>query len=436
MSTSTALEMTQGLVSVTAGAISATTQLKRRSGANTLHIVGSDLGDLAAAFPGIARATRGASTREGMNGAGSGFDLSHAELIAVVEGAERYASCVWHDDQFIWATAHELGDKAIPYADFPKGSAREYGSQQCPIVPFDPDVPIRWVRGVVMTDGRPVWIPAMMAYMFLDLAVPAERFWTPISTGCAAHTDADAALLNGLLEVIERDAIAIVWNQQLPLQPLSDADLGEVGADWIAANKRHGIDTRLYSAGLDLPVPIVYGLELAPSDSVAQMVACAAACDPVEAVEKCLRELTSIRIALSDAPKRPDDVAEFRDVTDGSTWMAAPERREAFEFLLTEDEVAPPLPTVSGADAGERMRALVDDLESRGHSTYAIELTTRELRQVGLRAFRVLVPSLQPLSFSPLAQYRGHPRMNDALISTRFEAKPESELNPWPQPFA
>ena len=67
---------------------------------------------------------------------------------------------------------------------------------------------------------------AARAYIDIPYLAIGERFALPISTGCAAHTDIAAALLSGLCEVIERDAIALLWLQRMAVPRLSLDGLG------------------------------------------------------------------------------------------------------------------------------------------------------------------------------------------------------------------
>jgi ribosomal protein S12 methylthiotransferase accessory factor len=54
---------------------------------------------------------------------------------------------------------------------------------------------------------------------------PSEMFYYPISTGCASHVSLERALLGAILEVVERDAISIIWLQKLVLPRIEVDDL-------------------------------------------------------------------------------------------------------------------------------------------------------------------------------------------------------------------
>src|SRR6185437_12395739 len=91
---------------------------------------------------------------------------------------------------------------------------------RCPLKKARKDAPLRWVQGLSLADGQPIWLPAVMVYMHIPYRSESECFWFPISTGCAAHRSYEEALLGAICEVIERDALSLIWLQRLALPRL------------------------------------------------------------------------------------------------------------------------------------------------------------------------------------------------------------------------
>lgn len=189
------------------GAVMPPEWLPLPTGVPGLPITSSSAGDLQWVLPEVAGfAERTGARTSGVDGAGGGFDADLAEWVAVAEAVERYTSTVYSRDQLIVAIADELGDEALDLGTLPRLSARELADAGHGIGPARKDLPRSWVRGVRMSDARLTWIPAELVWLFFD--EPGVR---PISaansTGCAIHSDPWQAMLNSLLEVIERDAI-------------------------------------------------------------------------------------------------------------------------------------------------------------------------------------------------------------------------------------
>ena len=366
-------------------------------------------------------------------------DAGLARTIALAEAAERYAGIPTACVPTVWGTTAELSGSCLDVDRIPRCTQDEYDHPACPLVPFDPDAPIRWVRGTDLVFGEPTWVPAVMACYQLREAVPAERFAYRISTGHAVHSSPELALFGALCEVIERDAVAILWLQRLTppdLAPRHHSALVQELCEW--ARRRH-VRTRLFDATTDLSVPIVYCLQQAEHDPrVRHVVSCAAGASLDEAAEKAVLETIGMRrtLAAGTAKTNPDDLASL---TDGARYMARPERAAAFDFLLAGAngrQMTGGDPIGFDENPQARLARLVDVLAQHGMQVIAVDLTTRELEAVGLCAVSVVVPDLQPLTLLPHAQFRAHPRLYAAPVAMGCRPLAPQELNPWPQPFA
>jgi ribosomal protein S12 methylthiotransferase accessory factor len=372
---------------------------------------------------------------------GSGRSMGspgHARLVAIAEAAERYAGDDILGEPRVWATAAELDGPVLDPGRYPRCSAAEYSAAGCPVRPFDPDARIRWVRGLELTGGGPVWVPAAMACYKLRHRVAGEHFSYPISTGYAAHTDPVEALVGGICEVIERDALALVWRQRLPI-PLSGPESRSPVTDYLASwSERHFIQTYLFDATTDLGVPTVYCLQVAEHDRRARnVVGCSTAQSMARAAEKALIEAVSFRGLFYSDDDIPSDYAKFSGINDGARYMGTPERSAAFDFLV---DGAGQRPVVHRdalpADPDAALARLIAIFTEREMPVAVVDRTTRELAAAGLTCVSVVIPDLQPMSLKPLAQFLAHPRLYDAPARMGYPVSTEGELNPWPQPFA
>ena len=160
----------------------------------------------------------------------------------------------------------------------------------------------------------------------------SERFWLPISTGCATHVTLAAALVNAICEVVERDAIALTWLQKLPLPTLDHGYFtGPVRqmVDWCS---ERGISTYMFDATTDIGVPTVYCVQLADTGCrAAQVVGCASDLDVAAAVERALLEAMGMRGHMHAEPLVPRRYADYDAASDGATAMGrrSGERRSA-----------------------------------------------------------------------------------------------------------
>jgi YcaO-like protein with predicted kinase domain len=81
---------------------------------------------------------------------------------------------------------------------------------------FSRNRPIPWVLGADLLNNEPVWAPYEMVHANVTLpAVPGSGCFLPSTNGLASGNNALEAILHGLYEVVERDALAL-WELATP----------------------------------------------------------------------------------------------------------------------------------------------------------------------------------------------------------------------------
>ena len=320
------------------GLVSRTAELAQAPGEPAFSIWTGFLGDLSA--PLRSQTTWNHRVESGnIDGAGGAIDADLARHIAIVESLERYSSCSWEAEELIWDTPAGLGEAAIGPERWPACSPAELADPQCGLIPSDPRIPLRWVRGWSLTRGREVFVPAVLVYLKLPVRSPSERFINMVSTGTAAHSDLREAVLGGLLEVVERDAIALTWLQRLRLpEVVVDPDaLGPEAAEYHRVGTSTELTVHLRDATTDYGIPILYAVQTSEVDTeLAQVVAATCDLDPQRALAKIHRELVSLRIALRSharSPRAKEVTGQDMTVVGGALADAAPSMRHVFDFL-------------------------------------------------------------------------------------------------------
>jgi ribosomal protein S12 methylthiotransferase accessory factor len=363
-------------------------------------------------------------------------DFQEARLKALAEAAERYSAGDF-DDPVLWSSHRNLESGALDPQRIPRCSEHELKAPGCPLNVLDPAAPIRWVRGIDFVRKEQLWIPAVMACYRLRDPLPSERFWYRISTGYAVHTDPAEAMVRGICEVIERDAIAVSWLQKIPLPVVDDQLLSEKTRQLIAWGRRHFIEYLIFDATTDIGVPTALCLGVAKyADNFSQAISCATGRTITSAVDKVMLDAVSARWGDSPTYDLPEDTRDFNALSHGVLYMAAPSRRAAFDFLINDAQKRPKPERLTLPERADAMLAwLVGTLSQKGMSVIAVDRTTRELAAAGLTAVNAIVPELQPMSLYPAAQYRGHHRLYSAPVLMGYRSHPEKELNPWPIPF-
>ncbi|GIH05759.1 hypothetical protein Rhe02_38260 [Rhizocola hellebori] len=366
-------------------------------------------------------------------------DEATARMLAIAEGAERYSGAQFTSDGVVTGTAAELSGRVLNFRHISCCSEQEYANPGCPLVPFAEEAPIRWVKGVDLRDGVDTWVPLVMAGYRLPHRVKAEHFIIGISTGYAVHVDPAEALFGGLCEVVERDMIALVWLQKLPLPHVPMAALGAREHELIEWSRRHFVETVVLDATSDIGIPTAYCVQIAPHDEKAYtIVGCGTGLTIAAAAYKALLESIGIRGHLHEDWTEPDSFADFHDIADGARFMGKPKNKAHFDFLLGTTPARPSYVDrgTYAADPASGLARAVQRFTELDMPVIAVDRTTTELADVGLCAVTVIIPDLQPMSLTPLAQYRAHPRLYSAPGAMGYRTLTHEELNQWPQPFA
>ena len=397
------------------------------------------LDNLTMTFPHISTIYGTDARDESLGGAGADADPEQAWIRAVVEGAERYCSMVYDDDDFVVATADELGAAAIDLETVPRCSEREYADPACPLRRPDPTAPIRWVRGYSLIDRCERYVPAVMTHLYVHPRA-GEHFWQSITTGIAAHTSLVTALISAVCEMIERDAIALTWLARLPLARIEfESPLPSELATNHERLARSLIRQYFFDATTDLGIPTIYSVQIVEQHpKLAQYVSCATGFSAAAACAKTIREAAPARAVFQIPRDIPRNIADFHNLYEGAAYMGRPEQRSAFDFLL-KGTARRPLSEVeidAPRDEPSRLRFLIDRLKAIGSDAIAVDITTDEVRDAGLWVVRVVTPGLLPMSTIHRARFLGHPRLYAYPEQAGFGTRLESDINPFPQPFA
>jgi len=379
-------------------------------------------------------------------GRGGGTNGSRPAALAAAlgEAVERYSASYVPDHEFVLASARELGDEAVDPGRFALFHEEQHRIPGFPFCPFTPTTRIHWVRGFSIPDCAPALLPAQLTYLG-----PPARETMPIgyttSNGLACAMTLEEAILGGLCELIERDAFMLTWQGKLshPLLTWSSTpELAELDRRLFAPSGRRyaAVDLSLFFG-----VPAVLGVVRgAPGERAALGVGAGCAPSIADAWRKALSEAFSVHRFLRDvgatAPeRRANTSADIRTFDDHMVFYADEERAQHTAFLdgSADRREAATVRSLEGADVLAQIQEVTARLRTAGVSSYAVDVTSPDVRASGLRVARVVCPELCALDVMDSARYLGGRRLYHAAHEAGALPKPLSltELNPFPHPF-
>ncbi|MDQ7843932.1 MAG: YcaO-like family protein [Armatimonadota bacterium] len=377
-----------------------------------------------------------------IRGSATHYDRASAMAAAVGEAVERYCGAAMPETLPL-APAVALGTAAVSPDRFALFHPAQYARPEFPYRPFTPETCVRWTKGVDLSTHAAVYLPAQLVYLGAEAGAVAGD--TPIgyatSNGMACGLSAEEAVLGGLLEVVERDAVMLTWYARWSppiLEWRADSSLATVEDRYFAV-------TGLRYTCLDLSdlhgIPTV--LAVVRGTEVGMAVGAASALRPGEAWLKAMREAFATyawadRLRRTTPPialTRPDLVRRFADHV---RFYADPQALPSAAFLWQSQESRDirALPDLLEPVPVRQIAAVVGRIVAAGASVFAVDLTTVEVRRAGAHVWKVVSPELQPLDVGYERRYLGGPRLYAmaAQLTGRPLSSPE-DVNPWPHPF-
>ena len=357
------------------------------------------------------------------------------------EAIERYCSSFFNFDEMIVASQRSLANRGIKCV--PTSSVYSFADDQyAPGFPFDrvdSDSPVRWVPAVALASDDEVLVPASCVYVPYRFDRSVEPFThMSISTGLACGPDLSFCVEKGILEILERDALMIVWHRRLPVPRIDVQSCRGISAELdtlLSADVLGGAVWHLNLLTLDVHIPIVSAILVSKEDPPRTSFGVAADIDPMTAVAKAMEEALLSRFLLN----RSIEVLERRSVDWAPRTLRqhllahalSPDSRKALGFL-TEAERLLTSEDFSNLFSGSK-NYLADQLAAADLCAYHLDITSCDVADLGLRVARVIVPTAQPLDNDHYYPYLGGKRLRS--VPAKLGYRPTCMFNADPHPF-
>jgi bacteriocin biosynthesis cyclodehydratase domain-containing protein len=367
--------------------------------------------------------------RAGLSGGsfGKGSTAEQGEASALMEAIERYSGIFQGDEIRVTRRFADFppGD-AIPPNDVQLFSDAQVRLDPAPIsddsdhshtpAPFDPSAEIEWSPVWSLRDERFRYLPTSLLYFFYR--GPGEIHAD--SNGCAAGNTREEAIVQGFLELVERDAYAIWWYNRLQrpavdLSQFDDSYVRDLQSQLAEAGRRLWVLDVTSDLGIPIYVAVLHWMQNSQENIE---FGSGAHFDSRIAMLRTLTELNQfLSIGLMGGGTGE------KSSLDGTT----PLRLQDHPFLTPSD--GPLVWPGSGSkfghlDTREQVIACVDIAKRAGLDFLVLDQTRPD---IGVPVVRVIVPGLRHFyrRFAP-------GRLYDVPVELGWRDRPlpESELNP------
>jgi ribosomal protein S12 methylthiotransferase accessory factor len=375
----------------------------------------------------------------GGRSAGKGRTDIQARASAFCEAIERYSGVFQGDEIREKGSYQKMGDKAIhpnacmnfsqaQYENRQEWNANRSGWFQRIPEPFDQEREIDWTPVWSLIHQEFKYLPT--AYCYYGYPKPEKPDCWADSNGCAAGNTLEEAILQGFMELVERDSVALWWYNQVK-RPMVDLESFDEPYFQTLKHFYQTLHRELWVLDItsDLNIPTFAAITRRKDSAVEDIVpGFGSHFDPKLALQRALTEVNQLLPAVLSAQ------------TDGSThylsydplaiewWETA--TLENQPYLVADDSIA----SKRCADYSQVWSDdLLDDLmtcqqivEKQGMELLVLDQTRPD---IGLKVVKVIVPGMRHFW-----QRLGSGRLYEVPVQLGWLKQPlqENQLNPFP----
>jgi oxazoline/thiazoline synthase len=367
---------------------------------------------------------------------GKGGTSAQARASALCEALERFSSIFRGGEVDALGSGATLKGALDP-SDFMLFSRSQYRTrkawnraitsrfQKVP-EPFDDQREIAWSRVWSLVSGREAFVPTSILY--LGFRGPGSEFCNADSNGLAAGETLEEAVLQGFLELVERDAIALWWYNRTRRPAV---DLREIGDDYAVRVFEHyasvGRQAWVLDLTSDLGIPVYVAISGRVGYGAPEVIfGFGAHLDRSIALRRCVTEMNQMYATVMRPPeeRRGQLRGEFDDAL--HWWANATLDRHPY-LVPSPDASVPPMTQHTCDKTGdilEDVMSCLDIARRGGMEVYVRDMTRADL---GLAVVKVMVPGLRHF-WRRLAPGR----LYEVPVATGRSSAPldETEMNP------
>ena len=345
---------------------------------------------------------------------GKGVTAREALRTVIGETAERYCSRWPDEDRIERATYVELEARdevmEFEYLDVLPSEKSEN------IYPFDEETPLLWTPGTNLLTGETTYVPSQLVWDPYGPLNDEPSYFVGTSNGASAGSNLRNALVGGLYEAIERDGFMRTWHKQSPPRKIDPTRVSELRrlANDLFPSEQFSPHVFAFDSKVDVPT---YGAALVNevNEYPKFILGAGAAAKPMEAIETALVETGQGWVRINEKKTESRDVSIDDDIwnfEDNAYLYADPENFDEVSFLV-EGTQGP----VRQDGFDDELSEVLNRLEAAECTPIAVETTTPDVIETGIRTVTVIVPELLPL-LPPAIPPEHHPEAESLCMST------------------
>jgi bacteriocin biosynthesis cyclodehydratase domain-containing protein len=335
---------------------------------------------------------------------GKGVTERQARASALGEAIERHCGVYQGDENQQSGSLASLDDEAIDPRSCLLFSERQYayrqywnmGAAQFNYVheEFDSQAVMSWSPVWSVSSSQRKWLPTQYLYYGFDDGEEAPCAVAD-SNGCAAGTSYEDAALQGLCELVERDAVALWWYNRVARPGIDLASLADTYVDRMQ-NVYAELGREVWALDLtsDFGIPVVGAFSRALKGETEDiLIAFGAHLDPRTAILRALTEMNQFLPGV--LPGEGGEPPTFGGDASFASWCHSA-RLETHPYLAPSVAQKPRTvaswPSLATEDLGDDLACAVARIEGRGIEVFVLDQTRPD---IGLPVVKMIAPGMR-----------------------------------------
>lgn len=327
---------------------------------------------------------------------GCAIDKDRAVLKSLGEAIERYSLSIFRRSDQCYSIKSDLGEPCMSI------SVDHFNCSKSILL----NRKMWWVKGASLITNQELYIPAQLIYFPYEFEEDELILQTPITTGAAAGSGLEMAIVNGFCEIAERDHFMIYYLNKLQPTKVNLRNTKNQDVNILVTKlQRYNLEVYVFDITMDLPCICVMAIIVdrtgyGPSISVG--LKCGI--DPLSALVGSIEEAIQTRGWIRDCMfdhldiKASDLYDDYELYKRGLYWSGLKMISKLDFFLDSKKEIS--FAQFLKKHLKTKRLSFKDRfnlLASKQISILYKEVTTLNLKKQGINVARVIIPELQPL---------------------------------------
>lgn len=370
------------------------------------------------------------------------FSQEKAVLKSLAEAIERYSNFAFFDSFVAYEGSYsDIGKNAINPQEFVFFSDEQLRQNKYKKFRIDNNSFFRWTKIKSLTDKKSYLIPCQSIYLSYKRLKNEPVLYPSISTGTAGHFNLNEAILNGIYEILERDAFMIYYLSKItPSKYDLMSSTNKKIKTLLEIAKRYNLEVISLDVKTDLNIPTVVSVIIDRSGlSKAVSVGLKCHLDTEKAIIGSINEAFHTRTWIRESYiENPREITTSKLIKESSIknrgllWYST-KTISKLDFLVGGHKTTKIRKASDNLSVKKQITKLKKILAEKGYKIYYKDITSKYFENIPFKVVKVVIPGMQPVYLNEKYPLHGGKRLQ--TVPEKIGYPKSKGLNSYPHPF-